>query len=182
MSVRADLVCLTIEHAQSLERKSRADLHHVVHANAVLNAARRLVIPLARALASAACRYIDRHTARMADQAVWFNGVKTSMEDGAKLPVSNDTEEMIAQLESAQSAVMQLREAIMKLSVQFFGYNPESRVARSLKRQLVVLADLFDAIESARWAVMEREADLDIDQGKVKYFESVDDLLSELNS
>jgi hypothetical protein len=150
---------------------------------AALGAARRLVTPLASALASAACAYIDRHTAKIADQAVWFHGVKMSIEDGGKAHVSeDDTGNMIAELEKAQGAVMQLREAILQLVGQFCSYNKESRVANCLKRQLVELTNLFDAIESARWAVMEFEADADIDQGKVKHFDSVGDLLADLNA
>ena len=182
-TMRADLACLTIEHAQRLERRSRADVSRVEHANAVLGSARSVFSPIAKALASFACRYIDKHTAKWADQSVWFHGVKMSIEDGGKMPVSDEeTGLMIAKLESAQDAVMRLRQAVLPLVEQFSGYNKDSRVARSLRRQLVALADLFDAIESARWAVLEREADIDIDQGKVKSFDSVDDLIADLNA
>lgn len=179
--MRADLTCLTMKHAEKLERKSRVRLHRVERANALLGVVRLVFAPIAQVLAKYACRYVDRHTAKMADQAVWFHGVRMSIEDGAQMPVGDDeTAALVASLEKAQASIMQLREAILPLAAQFTGRNPDSRIGRSLKKQLLVLSDLFAALESARWAVLEREADTDIEQGRVKRFDSVEDLLADL--
>jgi hypothetical protein len=52
-----------------------------------------------------------------------------------------------------------------------------------MRRAVAGLSDAFDAVEAARWAVMEREAGDDIAAGRVRpTFTSAEDLIAHLDA
>jgi hypothetical protein len=71
---------------------------------------------------------------------------------------------MIAELEKLQQVIRDVRVTFLQLEVQV---KPTSRIGQRARGLIDALSEVFDAVEGARWATLEREADDDIAAGRV---------------
>lgn len=174
-TLHADLFSLTIDHAQHLGRDS---VRRVGTAAKVARFFRFALSP-----ADFACRFIDRLTLKMTDQSVWFQGVRASIDDGHPLQESDGVtkDDLIAELEKAQQVLVGLRGTLLGLEADFTRISAQSRIAASVRRLIVATTVAFDAVEGARWSIMERQADEDIAAGQLsEVFGSADALFASL--
>jgi hypothetical protein len=173
-TLHAGLAGLTIEHARRFEQHSRDGARRVGFVTKVLR--------FAFAPIDFLCGMLDRQTLRMKDQAVWFNGVRASIEGGAELSDSQGvtSADMIAELEKLQQVIRDVRVTFLKLEAQV---KPTSRIGQRTRGLIAALGEVFDAVEGARWAALEREADDDIAAGRVSpTFANAADAIAYLNA
>ena len=107
------------------------------------------------------------------------------IEDGADLnsPRGEAPVDLIAEFERAQEALAKLRVALQKLLGQLAPGEKPSRLSESLRRLMASVGAVYDAIEEARWTIMEREADDDLAAGRVgPTFANAADLITHLNA
>lgn len=97
---------------------------------------------------------IDGMTMRFTDDAIWFKGVDKEVWE-ANDDVRESAPTLIAKLLSTQERLLIGRKELLDLAKEEY-ISPA--VKRSLTSMLAANADLFDAIESFRWTLMDLEA------------------------
>jgi hypothetical protein len=171
----ADLFGLAIGHARQLGRGSERRVGLVA-------AAARSIFRFALHPVSFVCSYVDRLTEKVTDQAVWFQGVAASLNEGTPLVEASGVskDDLIAELERAQQTLMGLRRQLLRTEADLSSAG-STRIAASMRRLLAAATQAFDAVEAARWAVMERQADEDIAAGRVgPTYTNADDFMASL--
>lgn len=135
-------------------------------------------------VANGAMRSVSRQTGDTLETVIWLRGVKATIEDsgddlGAKVG------ELLPDVESLQDSMQRLRVSMVRLkdAVASATKSPTLRAQRvaAFHKYLAVQSDACAAIDAARWAILEREADADIAAGRTgQTFTSAADLLASL--
>ena len=168
------LTSLTVDYARRFEQRSRDGARRVGFASRVLGF---VFAPI-----DFLCGVLERQTLRMREQAVWFDGVRAKIENGADLSDSKGvtTADMIAELEKLQEVIRDVRVTFLQLETRV---SPQSRIREHTRELLAALNEVFDAVEGARWATLEREADDDLAAGRISpAFSNAADAIAYLNA
>ncbi|WP_422097539.1 hypothetical protein [Variovorax sp.] len=126
-----------------------------------------------------------KETAKFHDESTgWFQNFRTSFEDCEMDRASID--EMLVITASGQRSTVELLETLRETRsvLMNFGVSKRARQARleiSLRAEKAVSSTLNE-MENFRWVLLERQADLDIAEGRVsKPYSSVEDLFASLD-
>lgn len=168
----AGLPALTMEHARRFERNSR-DASRVGFFTKLVR--------FAFAPVEFMSNVIDGQTRRIRGQVVWFNGLRASIEDGAKLLKSEGVTVAVKldKMADLQTSISTTHMTLAEIQLSVAKPSPQSRINLSLHGLVAALLEVFNAVEGARWAVMEREADHDIAAGRVSLsFADADDAIA----
>jgi capsule polysaccharide export protein KpsE/RkpR len=135
-------------------------------------------------LSNSAMRNITRYTSDRLETLIWLRGLKATIEESDD-ELAARVGELLPQIERLQATMETLRASIILLKGAIAGATKSSslRAQRlaAFHRYLAVEADAYRALEAARWAVLEREADSDLTAGRIgETFTSAVELMASL--
>lgn len=136
-------------------------------------------------IAKRAMRVIDQSVGETYETLLWLRGLKSTIED-ADDELAARVGELLPGIDSLQVTMRSLRTSIVTLrgSVASATKSPGLRTQRltTFHKYLAVQGEAFAALEAARWAVLEREADSDVANNLVgRTFSSAADLMASLD-
>jgi hypothetical protein len=137
-------------------------------------------------VANSAMRQVVRNTNSALETLIWLRGMKATIEDSDD-ELAERIGELLPAIETLQETMQTLRVTIRELKDAIAGVtkSPSLRAQRVavFHKYLAVEADTFAALEDARWATLEREADADILAGRVgKSYTSAAELIADLTA
>lgn len=105
-----------------------------------------------------AAHFTDKAADRIKSQAIWFRGLSEELlrldheidPDG----LTEQLENQRAEIDKVKASVLEMRKALLDLQGMRLG----AKLKQSVGRALTYSTDLFDAIESYRWTLLELEA------------------------
>lgn len=138
-----------------------------------------------RLVANKATRFVSRNTSDTLETLIWLRGMKATIEDSGSDDLGAEVGALLAEVESLQDRMQRLRASIVRLkdSVADATKSPTMRAQRvaAFHRYLAALSDAYAALDAARWAILEREADADVAAGRIgQTFTNAADLLASL--
>lgn len=127
---------------------------------------------------------VAKYTNEALETLIWLRGLKATIDESDD-DLAARFGELLPQIESLQDTMQSLRGTIVKFKDSIAGAtrSPSLRAQRvaAIHKYLAVHADGYAALEAARWAVLEREADSDITAGRIgQTFTSAADMLASL--
>ena len=129
--------------------------------------------------------YLNKLAARSAGSAVWFKGATAELCGEGGMQLSPEEEEkVLACLEEAMQSSLSTHEEALKVLREFEAIDGgvENQVRAAMRNISISVADTFEALQEFKWAILEKGADRDIENGSVHSFDSVEDLIASLNS
>ena len=164
-----DVTDLALEKVHVVEAKTRPPLPHVI-ADAIV-----------RALGGYVAGLLEKKARELAELAVWFNGaVVTLQQESVNAPVDiNDR--LVPALEEAEVHLLDMRARVLKLSADIEASGHRGRIVGALRAVARAGADLHESILHFKWAVMESDADVDVNHGNFEVFDSPDALIASMN-
>lgn len=170
MAIQPDIADLVSRHAARLDHTSRAAATGASGIQAII------LMPL---VSWGACLFLDRQSARLADQSVWFQGLAVKI--GNSRSDDTDIKPLLDAVERAQLATQKLHASTVDGLQKILAVKRFPKVEIRLQTMLENIAALHDSIEHARWSVLELETDADIARGDVARFNSPEDLFADLD-
>lgn len=119
---------------------------------------------------------------QLADQAVWFKGAKEQLSSEREDGRLHAPDELIVELEGVERHIAVGREKMLEILRRQEASGNQNPFVDSVRIYLVAASDFQEAVADFRWSAMEADADADIANGRLKSFNSVEELLAELNS
>lgn len=128
---------------------------------------------------------IAKYTSDELETLIWLRGMKATIEESDD-DLAAGAVELLPRIETLQDTMQRLRVSIVELkdAVARATSSPSLRAQRvaSFHKYLAVHTDAYAALEAARWAVLEREADTDITSGRIgQTFTSAADMMASLS-
>lgn len=121
-------------------------------------------------LSDRAMRQVAKHTSDALETLIWLRGLKATIEESDE-DLAARIGELLPHIERLQATMETLRAVTIGLKDAVAGAtkSPSHRAQRlaAFHRYLAAGADGYRALEGARWAVLEREADSDITAGRI---------------
>lgn len=138
-----------------------------------------------RLLANSAMRNIAKQTSDTLETLIWLRGMKVTIEEWDDDSAAR-VGELLPSIESLQETMQSLRGTIVRFkdSIASATKSPSLRTQRisAFHRYLAAQTDAYRALEAARWAVLEREADADVTAGRIgRTFTSAADMMASLD-
>ena len=135
-------------------------------------------------VASSAMHTVARNTSEALETLIWLRGLRASIEESDD-DLAAQLGELLPPIESLQDTMQSLRGTIVKFMDSMAGVtkSPSLRAQRvgAIHKYLAAQIDCYAALEAARWAVLEREADADVTAGRIgQTFTSAADMLASL--
>jgi capsule polysaccharide export protein KpsE/RkpR len=138
-----------------------------------------------RLLANGAMRNIAKQTSYTLETLIWLRGMKATIEEWDDDSAAR-VGELLPSIESLQETMQGLRGTMVRFkdSIASATKSPSLRTQRiaAFHKYLAAQTDAYAALEAARWAVLEREADTDIAAGRIgQTFTSAADMMASLD-
>ena len=187
-SLPIDLSGAIFDHLQRLDESGRAVIRW---ANASFVAPTAGSFQLAALhirlalVSNRAVRTVSKLTSDSLENLIWLRGLKATVESGDD-KLAENVGALLPRIEALQGTFESLRNSVISLRDCVTGSttSPALRSQRfaAFQKYLAVEADVYAALEEVRWAILEREADADIEAGRIgQTFTSAADLMASLS-
>jgi hypothetical protein len=182
-----DLSSSVLEHLRRFDTSSREVVRWAgefvapTHGRLQVAAARvRIVL-----LTNQATRHAAKVASDLAEQVIWLRGLRATIEDSTD-DFGKFAVELLEVMESLQESMRGARVAFIKMKATLANAtnSPNLRAQRvaAYQRLIDLEGQAYAALEGARWAVLEREADEDVKAGRVgATYSSAADMMASLD-
>lgn len=165
-----DVTDLALEKAHVVESKARPPLPRLVA---------ELVV---KALGSFAAGVLEKKAREFAELAVWFNGAVVTLAHESVNAHVDLNDRLVPALEEAEALLLEMRARVLKLSKDLESTGHRGRIVGALRASAHAGADLHEAILHFKWAVMENDAEVDVNHGNFQVFDSAEALIQSLKN
>ena len=154
---------------------------HVVEAKAKPPLPRVIAELIVRALGGFVAGVLERKARELAELAVWFNGAVVTLDHESVNAHVDLHDRLVPALEEAEAHLLEMRARVLKLSSEVEARGHGGRIVAALRAVARAGADLHESVLHFKWAVMEHDADVDVNHGNFEVFDSPDALIESLN-
>ena len=137
---------------------------------------------LAHVCANFAAAHFERRALRLAGYTAAFKGLKVRLADEQTNALVDPNDKIVVSLDATLRSSLKTRASVLDMIKTLEDLNPESQVARSGRVLLRAMTDFYEAIDDFKWALMEGDADVEINTGDLPSFSSAADLMAHLRA
>ena len=142
---------------------------------------RMIAEAVVRALGGYVAGILEKKARELAELAVWFNGAVVTLEhESVNAPVDLH-DKLVPALEEAEAHLLEMRARVLKLAADMEADGHRGRIVSALRAVARAGADLHESVLHFKWAVMEHDADVDVNHGNFEVFDTPDALIESLH-